>query len=115
METLRKTDSDAGLLRRFIQLARPYKRPLRNVYVLHFLNSILNLIPVASLWWFLDAIVQRKADAQFMGWTVGCSQYISTSADQMTWAVTYFAAVTVVVVLAMHVSMYVVLINGMLL
>jgi len=100
MVTLKRTDSDVGLLRRFIQLAQPYKRPLRNVYLLHFVNSVLNLVPVASLWWFLDAIVQRKADAQFMGWAVDCSQYVSTPSDQMTWALGYFAVITVVVVLA---------------
>jgi ABC-type multidrug transport system fused ATPase/permease subunit len=106
METLKKPSSDAGLLRRFIQLARPYKRPLRNVYVLHFLNSVLNLIPAASLWWFLDAVVQLRPDAQFMGWTVACSRYVSTPADQMRWALMYFAAVTVIVLSANVVGVY---------
>ena len=40
---------DWGLLRLFLYYLKPYKAPLRRVYVLHLINSLANLIPALSL------------------------------------------------------------------
>ena len=44
-----KPRSDVHLLRRAMEFVRPYRRQLMWVYLLYFVNSVLNLLPAASL------------------------------------------------------------------
>lgn len=53
----------------FWTFVKPYKRPLRTVYVLYFLNSVLNLIPAVSVRYYIDLVLLGK-DTSVLGWTI---------------------------------------------
>ena len=50
--------ADLRLLRRALEFVRPYRRQLGAVYLCYFLNSVLNLLPAASLAWYMDGVVR---------------------------------------------------------
>ena len=56
----KRNQSDAGLLRRFVRYVKPYKLPLRNVYILYFINSAMNLAPALSLRYVVDLVLDPK-------------------------------------------------------
>ena len=61
-----KPRSDVHLLRRAMEFVRPYRRQLLWVYLLYFVNSVLNLLPAASLAWYMDGVV-RGGTFSFFG------------------------------------------------
>jgi ABC-type multidrug transport system fused ATPase/permease subunit len=44
-------------LRDFWSFLKPYKAPLRTVYILYFLNSLLNILPALSLRYYIDLVL----------------------------------------------------------
>jgi ABC-type multidrug transport system fused ATPase/permease subunit len=47
-------------LKQFWQFVKPYKRPLRVVYVLYLSNSLLNLLPAFSVRFYIDLMIAEK-------------------------------------------------------
>lgn len=55
--------------RDFWSFVKPYRKPLREVYLLYFLNSVLNLIPPLSVRYYIDLVFQDNA-VTFFGLTL---------------------------------------------
>ncbi len=47
-------------LRDFWTFVKPYRKPLREVYILYFLNSVCNLLPPLSVRYYIDLIFYDK-------------------------------------------------------
>lgn len=47
-------------LRDFWSFVKPYRKPLREVYILYLLNSVLNLLPPLSVRYYIDLIFSDK-------------------------------------------------------
>jgi len=56
-------------LKDFWTFIKPYKKPLRTVYILYFFNSVLNLIPALSVQYYIDVVLLNR-DAKFWGLTI---------------------------------------------
>ncbi|MCX7848244.1 MAG: ABC transporter ATP-binding protein/permease [bacterium] len=48
-------------LRDFWTFVKPYRKPLREVYLLYFLNSVLNLLPPLSVRYYIDLLFHNAA------------------------------------------------------
>ena len=77
-----KARTDLRLLRRALKFVRPYRRQLGAVYLFYFLNSVLNLIPAASLAWYIDGVV-RGGTFTFFGRAFGT--YAGASDPREAW------------------------------
>ncbi len=94
-----QTGSDRGLLRTFLRYLKPYKAPLRTVYILHFLNAFLNLLPALSLRYLFDMIVDPKP-VNVLGMTIDTSGAIDTVNEKILWIGIYFVCLVALIVLA---------------
>ncbi len=56
-------------LRDFWSFLKPYKAPLRTVYILYFLNSILNILPALSLRYYIDLVLAGNS-ASLLGYKI---------------------------------------------
>jgi len=52
--------------RDFWTFVKPYRKPLRKVYLLYFFNSVLNLVPAFSIRFYIDTIL-NGLDTRLMG------------------------------------------------
>ncbi|MFP4355011.1 MAG: ABC transporter ATP-binding protein [Phycisphaerae bacterium] len=86
-----------GLARRFFKYMKPYKVPLRNVYLLYFLNSMLNLLPAWSLRYLYDMVIVPKPVSLF-GFAVDTTGVIDTPSEKVTWTLVYFFGLTLIIV-----------------
>jgi len=85
-------------LRDFWSFVKPYRRPLRTVYLLYFLNSALNLLPALSVRYYIDLVLLDK-DASFCGHLLHGMQGASlTQKTQVT--LLFVAAVIVLIIIA---------------
>ena len=94
-----KARSDFRLLRRTLEFVRPYRRQLLTVYLLYFINSVLNLLPAASLAWYMDGIV-RGGTFSFFGWTFDLAPFLPDARAKLLWSAGYLAALFALIVLA---------------
>ena len=90
---------DFRLLGRAARFVRPYRRQLFAVYLLYFLNSILNLIPAASLAWFIDGVV-RGGVFSFFGRVFDLGPLLPDNRSKLIWAAGYFAVTLALIVIA---------------
>lgn len=90
---------DLKHIRRFFTYMKPYKAPLRNVYLLCLSNSFLNLLPGASLWYYFDLVVSPKP-IHILGMTLDSSAHIKTPSDKLLWTAVYLASITLAIILA---------------
>ena len=67
--------ADLRLLRRALEFVRPYRRQMVSVYLFYFLNSVLNLLPAASLAWYMDGVV-RGGTVSFFGRVFDLAPYL---------------------------------------
>ena len=100
-----KTRTDFRLLRRAFEFVHPYRRQLWTVYLFYFLNSVLNLIPAASLAWYIDGVV-RGGSFSFFGHVFDLSPWVPDVRAKLLWSAGYFAALLVLVVLANAIGIY---------
>lgn len=89
----------AQYLRSFWSFVKPYKKPLRTVYILFFLNSLLNLVPAMSVRYVIDCVLLGH-DADFMGFTIRGLPATTPSSQKIIWIVAYFVAMVVLIVVA---------------
>lgn len=94
-----KARSDIRLLRRTLEFVRPYRRQLLTVYLFYFINSVLNLLPAASLAWYMDGIV-RGGTFSFFGWTFDLAPFLPDARAKLLWSAGYLAALFALIVLA---------------
>jgi ATP-binding cassette subfamily B protein len=92
-------EKDLGLLRRFFRYMKPYKVPLRNVYLLYLANSLLNLAPAFSLRYYFDMVVEPKAVTLF-GIPIDTSSMIVTSQQKLLWSGVYFLLMILLILAA---------------
>ncbi len=90
---------DLRLFKRFFSYMKPYKAPLRSVYALFFINSFLNLLPGASLWYYFDLVVSPKP-VHVLGFTLDSTEAVKTPHDKVFWSLVYFFSVLLVIVVA---------------
>jgi ABC-type multidrug transport system fused ATPase/permease subunit len=104
---------DLGLLRRFFVYMKPYKVPLRNVYILYFINSFMNLIPGLSTRYIVDLIIAPEAaraggkEVTLFGFALPDTRpYVETPGEKVFWLLASLLAVTAVIVLANTVGVF---------
>ena len=100
-----KTRTDFRLLRRAYTFVHPYRRQLWTVYLFYFLNSVLNLIPAASLAWYIDGVV-RGGSFAFFGHVFDLSPWVPDVRAKLAWSAGYFAGLLVLVVIANAIGVY---------
>jgi ABC-type multidrug transport system fused ATPase/permease subunit len=54
-------------LKDFWTFVKPYRKPLRTVYILYFFNSLLNLVPALSIRYYIDLVLAGR-DSTLLGW-----------------------------------------------
>ncbi len=101
----RKAHSDIRLLRRVMEFVRPYRRQLLAVYLFYFINSVLNLLPAASLAWYMDGVV-RGGTFSFFGHAFNLAPYLPDIRHKILWSVGYLAVLFVLIVLANSIGVY---------
>ncbi|MFW6303395.1 MAG: ABC transporter ATP-binding protein [Candidatus Sumerlaeota bacterium] len=52
-------------LRHFWTFVKPYKKPLRTVYILYLMNSILNLVPAYAIRFYIDVALEGEDSSLF--------------------------------------------------
>ena len=97
--------SDLRLLRRALHFVRPYRRPLGTVYFFYFLNSVLNLLPAASLAWYVDGVVGGGTFSLF-GHAFDLSPHLPDVRAKLAWSAGYFAALLGLIVLANAIGVF---------
>ncbi len=91
--------TDLRLLRRALEFVRPYRRQLLGVYLFYFLNSVLNLIPAASLAWYMDGVV-RGGTFSFFGRVFDLAPFLPDARAKLLWSAGYLAVLLVLIVIA---------------
>ena len=94
-----KARADLRLLRRALEFVRPYRRQLGAVYLFYFLNSVLNLIPAASLAWYIDGVV-RGSTFSFFGRAFNLAPFLPDVRAKLLWSAGYLAILLVLIVAA---------------
>ena len=94
-----KARADLRLLRRALEFVWPYRRQLGAVYLFYFLNSVLNLIPAASLAWYIDGVV-RGGTFSFFGHVFDLAPVLPDVRARLLWSAGYLAVLLVVIVIA---------------
>lgn len=94
-----KKISDAGLVRRFWYYLKPYKKPLRNVYILYLLNSLMNIVPALSLRYIFDIVISPKP-VRLLGFYIDSTQWFPTNTGKIPWLIGYFLAFLAWIVIA---------------
>lgn len=97
--------TDLRLLRRALEFVRPYRRQLGAVYFCYFLNSLLNLLPAASLAWYVDGVVRGGAFS-FFGRVFDLAPYLPDVRAKLLWSGGYFAALFVLIVAANGIGVF---------
>ena len=100
-----KLRSDLQLLRRAMEFIRPYRRQLWAVYLLYFVNSVLNLLPAASLAWYMDGVV-RAGTFSFFGHAFDLAPFLPDPRHKLLWSAGYLAALFALVVAANSIGVY---------
>ena len=94
-----KIRADIRLLGRTMEFVRPYRRQLATVYLFYFVNSVLNLLPAASLAWYMDGVV-RGGTFSFFGQTFDLAPYLPDVRAKLLWSAGYLGALFALIVLA---------------
>ena len=97
--------ADLRLLRRALEFVRPYRRQLGAVYLCYFLNSVLNLLPAASLAWYMDGVV-RGGTFSFFGRVFDLAPFLPDARAKLVWSAGYFAALLVLIVAANAIGVF---------
>ena len=100
-----KARSDIRLLRRTMEFVRHYRRQLLAVYLFYFLNSVLNLLPAASLAWYMDGVV-RGGTFSFFGWTFDLAPYLPDVRHKLLWSAGYLAVLFALIVVANSIGVH---------
>ena len=100
-----KFRTDLQLLRRAMEFIRPYRRQLYAVYLLYFVNSVLNLLPAASLAWYMDGVV-RAGTFSFFGHTFDLAPFLPDARHKLLWSAGYLAVLFALVVVANSIGVY---------
>lgn len=83
----------------FWSFVKPYRRPLRTVYLLYFLNSLLNLIPAFSIRFFIDAVI-AGTNVTFLGFTIpAVGEHLPTQ-HKITVSLLFLAAMIALIITA---------------
>ena len=91
--------SDLALLRRMMEFVRPYRRQLGAVYLLYFVNSVLNLLPAASLAWYMDGVVGGGVFS-FFGRSFDLAPVLPDLRHRLLGSAGYLAAMSALIVAA---------------
>ena len=97
--------ADLRLLRRALEFVRPYRRQLFTVYLFYFLNSVLNLLPAASLAWYMDGVV-RGGTFSFFGRVFDLAPHLPDVRAKLIWSAGYLAVLLVLVVVANAIGVF---------
>ncbi len=97
--------TDLRLLRRALEFVRPYRRQLLAVYLFYFLNSVLNLLPAASLAWYMDGVV-RGGTFSFFGHAFDLAPHLPDARAKLLWSAGYFAALLLLIVAANAIGVF---------
>ncbi|NLF39804.1 ABC transporter ATP-binding protein [bacterium] len=84
--------------RDFWSFAKPYERPLRLVYILYFLNSVLNLVPAMSVRYYIDLMFLGRP-VKLFGWSIP-SMADHPMKDKLVFSACFLLGATVIIVVA---------------
>jgi ATP-binding cassette subfamily B protein len=82
----------------FWRFIKPYKSPLRIVYILYFINSVLNLIPALSVRFYIDVVLLQK-QSDFLGLSIPAFKS-ALLGEKIFVTVLYGAAMIILIVIA---------------
>ncbi len=81
-------------IKHFWLFIKPYRKPLRTVYFLFFLNSALNLLPAISIKYYIDHVLLAN-DANILWLKAG-----STALEKTIFSIVFIALMAIVIFLA---------------
>ncbi len=97
--------SRATYFRHFWQFVKPYKKPLRTVYILYLMNSILNLVPAYAIRFYID--VALNDDSEKIGNTISLFYFIrhkvmppDSTNEKLWFSLIFFLCLLIVIVVA---------------
>ncbi len=85
-------------LKEFWTFVKPYKRPLRIVYILFFLNSALNLLPALSVRYYIDLVISNKQMSLFGLQLPLLSDY--TVQEKLLFSIYFTVGIVIVILIA---------------
>jgi ABC-type multidrug transport system fused ATPase/permease subunit len=85
-------------LKSFWTFIKPYKKPLRTVYILFFMNSLLNLFPAMSVRYVIDCVLMEK-DSDFLGIRIPGLAGAGVG-QKVTWILLYLVGMVLLIVAA---------------
>lgn len=85
-------------LRHFWTFVKPYRRPLRTVYLLFLVNGMLNLLPAMSVRFYIDLVLMEN-DTSFLGMRFQAPTSIPV-AEKIQLSLFFFAFILVLIVAA---------------
>lgn len=97
--------ADVRLLRRTLDFVRPYRRQLAAVYLLYFTNSVLNLLPAASLAWYMDGVV-RAGKFSFFGRVFDLAPLLPDLRQKLLWSAGYLVVLFALIAAANSIGVY---------
>jgi len=88
--------SPGQYLKDFWTFIKPYKKPLRTVYILYLFNSVLNLIPALSVRYYIDLVLLNR-DVSVMGMSL---KYLGgrTVPEKLFISAVYVVAMTLLII-----------------
>jgi len=86
-------------LHHFWKFVKPYKKPLRTVYLLYFINSVLNLVPAFSVRFYIDVILMGQ-DSSFLGFTFNGVPESTPVQQKVVLSLVFLAAIVVLIIVA---------------
>lgn len=86
-------------LKIFWQFIRPYKKELRFVYFLHFLNALLNLFPAFSIRFYIDLVLLNKP-VNILFWKIPAFTGSLTLHDKIMTSLVFLGGMVLLIIFA---------------
>jgi len=83
----------------FWTFLKPYRRPLSTVYLLHFVNALLNLIPAYSVRYYIDLVLMEKS-VKLLGFTLSPFESFSGPNGKIKISLLFLLAIIVLILIA---------------
>ena len=100
-----ESQRDLVLLKRYVQKARAFWKPLLWVYALYFLNATLNLLPALGIYIVLDVIANPRL-VNFYGFEIDATQIMADPARQVEWLLYVGLGILAVIIVAFFIGVH---------
>jgi ABC-type multidrug transport system fused ATPase/permease subunit len=94
---MKEKKSAFSYLKIFWKFVKPYKKPLRVVYILFFLNAGLNLLPAYSIRFFIDYFISQKKLSIF---GINISSLPNTTSEKIIASFLFLGVMAIIIIIA---------------